>query len=170
MILTAPSGFHVRYDCQLRYGHSHCDRDWTAHVYQYFKLYDRARSTKTFTPTASTITVYVTTASSSYIGRSIFTWSGIKVRPTSGTPLASWQYHIQWHVHWCFIWHKHGHADGSGWCGEQAGDEDRAVQQRSGGRGLWHPAGGECRGPIWQRGDRQQQHGDGHGAGRARVR
>ena len=44
--------------------------------------------TKTFTPTTTTITVWVTTASTG-TGRSVFTWSGIKVRPTAGSPLAN---------------------------------------------------------------------------------
>ena len=45
-------------------------------------------ASKTVTPTSTTITIWVTTASSNG-GRSTFTWSGIKVRPTGGTPLAS---------------------------------------------------------------------------------
>ncbi len=46
-------------------------------------------TSKTVTPTATTITIWVTAVSTPSSARSIFTWSGIKVRPTSGTPLAS---------------------------------------------------------------------------------
>ena len=41
------------------------------------------------TPSASAITFYITTESTGVNNRSSFTWTGIKVRPTQGTPLAS---------------------------------------------------------------------------------
>ncbi|MEI6085330.1 MAG: kelch repeat-containing protein, partial [Verrucomicrobiota bacterium] len=47
-----------------------------------------SNNSMTFTPTASTITVWVTVASSPS-RRSVFTFSGIKVRPTDATPLAA---------------------------------------------------------------------------------
>lgn len=45
-------------------------------------------TTKNVTPTSSTITIWVTAASGGS-GKSTFTWSGIKVRPINGTPLAA---------------------------------------------------------------------------------
>jgi len=86
MILTAPAGFE--FDTAANSVTVTVTGTGTrAYINTLASTTGQAR-TKTFTPTTTTITVWVTTASTG-TGRSLFTWSGIKVRPTAGSPLAN---------------------------------------------------------------------------------
>ena len=91
MILTAPSGFAfdtTANSVTVRVTASAGNTNSQAQINTTNTTTGQTR-TLTVTPTSTTITIWITTASTKNGSRSIFTWSGIKVRPTAGTPLVA---------------------------------------------------------------------------------
>ncbi len=97
MILNAPAGFHFDTSAAVTITVTDNDPWWDvsysdAQVNSINSTSGQG-NTATVTPTATNITVWVTAASDSGLDISAllctFTWSGIRVRPIHGTPLAS---------------------------------------------------------------------------------
>ncbi len=94
IILTAPSGFQfdtTANSVTVTVGGSGGTGGVNAYINTINSTTGDTNTSLLVTPTSTTITIWVTVASTQSFGTrlSTFTWSGIKVRPTAGTPLAS---------------------------------------------------------------------------------